>query len=113
MLKFLWVLSLSSLPQFEAELLTDRKISTEAEALSAMREIHSLGVEKVILSSAELKKNDVTTLVALASDKSGAAYRIEIPLLPVAFVGTGDLFTALITAWLERTGEERVKLSRP
>ncbi len=40
--------------QFEAELLTDRKISTESDALAAMRDLHAKGIRTVILSSAEL-----------------------------------------------------------
>ncbi len=42
--------------------------------------------------------------MALASSSSspGMAHRIRIPKLPAAFVGTGDLFTALCTAWLQR-----------
>ena len=31
-------------------------------------------------------------------------YRIEFPKFPLAFVGSGDLFTALLTAWLTRSG---------
>jgi len=92
-------------------LLTDMKIKTEEDALSAMQKLHSLGVGTVILSSAEFggsgsnSGNDGagTRLSALASDgRSGRAYRILIPQLPAAFVGTGDLFTALVTAWLRR-----------
>ena len=37
------------------------------------------------------------------------AVRIYIPKFPAAFVGTGDLFTALATAWLSRTGNDLVK----
>ncbi len=85
--------------QFEAELLTGHKISTQSEALSAMRRLHELGAPTVILSSAEIDGD----LVALASTSgSPTAFRIGIPRVPAAFVGTGDLFTALCTAWLHR-----------
>lgn len=30
------------------------------------------------------------------------AIRIEIPLLPAVFVGTGDLFTALLLVWSDK-----------
>ena len=30
--------------------------------------------------------------------------QVNIPKFPAAFVGTGDLFTALCTAWLTKTG---------
>ena len=33
-----------------------------------------------------------------------AALQVLIPKFAAAFVGTGDLFTALSTAWLARTG---------
>ena len=41
--------------------------------------------------------------------RPGEAVRIYIPKFPAAFVGTGDLFTALVTAWLSRTGNDLVK----
>ena len=31
-------------------------------------------------------------------------FRIEFPKLPLSFVGSGDLFTAVFTAWLTRSG---------
>ncbi len=49
--------------QFEAELITGKKIESEADALAAMDYFHDLGVETVILSSTEL---DSEQLVALA-----------------------------------------------
>merc|ERR1712223_1900622 len=37
----------------------------------------------------------------MLSDGSYVTAKIEFPTLPVHFVGTGDLFTALTTAWLQ------------
>jgi len=91
--------------QFEAELLTGEKIESEEDALAVMETIHSKGVGTVILSSTELGSD--THLVGLASqDKEGrrTVVKVLIPKFPAAFVGTGDLFTALSTAWLARTG---------
>ena len=34
------------------------------------------------------------------------AFKILIPKFPAAFVGTGDLFTALTTAWLTKTDND-------
>ena len=31
-------------------------------------------------------------------------FKIEFPKLPLPFVGSGDLFTALLTAWLTKSG---------
>jgi len=91
--------------QFEAELLTGQKIESEEDALAVMETIHSKGVGTVILSSTELGSD--THLVGLASqNKEGkkTVVKVLIPKFPAAFVGTGDLFTALSTAWLTRTG---------
>jgi len=93
--------------QFEAELLTGIKIETEADAVSVMDKLHDWGVKTVILSSTDLG-TDHDHLVGLASrrDDNGdrTVVKTRIPKLPAAFVGTGDLFTALTTAWLTRTG---------
>ncbi len=84
--------------QFEAELLTGAKISSERGALAAMHHLHSLGADTVILSSVEIG-DDLLALASTSSDPK-RAFRIRIPRVPAAFVGTGDLFTALCTAWL-------------
>jgi len=89
--------------QFEAELLTGQTITNEKEALAVMEMLHKKGVSTVILSSTELGSSD--HLVGLAScSKTGTKVKVLIPKLPAAFVGTGDLFTALSTAWLARSG---------
>jgi len=91
--------------QFEAELLTGRKIHSEEDALEVMDALHSKGITTVILSSTELGSS--SHLVGLAShlkDGHKTAVKILIPRLDAAFVGTGDLFTALSTAWLAKTG---------
>jgi len=97
--------------QFEAELLTERKIRTEEDAREVMDLLHSRGPSTVILSSTELGSDKF--LLGLAShvtDGVKTVVRVEIPKFPAAFVGTGDLFTALCTAWLTITGGN-IKLS--
>jgi len=88
--------------QFEAELITGRKIVKEEDALQVMQDFHAKGVKTVILSSTEL--GDTKHLVGLASCKlTNKVIKVKIPKFPAAFVGTGDLFTALCTAWLYKT----------
>ena len=86
--------------QFEAQLLTGKKISNESEALEAMKVLHDKGVRIVILSSTDFSSHG--QLMCLASQKDTESQelrqaRIEFPALPTHFVGTGDLFTALTT----------------
>ena len=90
--------------QFEAELLTDCKISNEEEALEAKNVLRDMGVKVVILSSTEfqLTENSLTCLASKRlQDNVNETARITFPTLPAHFVGTGDLFTALTTAWLQ------------
>ncbi|XP_076372715.1 pyridoxal kinase isoform X4 [Tachypleus tridentatus] len=90
--------------QFEAELLTGIKINTRSDAVQAMEVLHMRGIPTVVISSTELGSDKV--LIALgSSNKNGKKIQIqlEIPQLPAVFTGTGDLFTALLLAWMTRT----------
>ncbi|VDN11440.1 unnamed protein product [Dibothriocephalus latus] len=113
--------------QFEAELLTGCKISDEASALECMDILHSYGIPTIIFSSTELHTADdrgklLTGYVSHRPDlaaerrsekvdvsgkKTVTAQRIRItfPQLPGVFFGTGDLFSALTLAYLEREGQ--------
>nr|VZI41978.1 unnamed protein product [Spirometra erinaceieuropaei] len=113
--------------QFEAELLTGCKISDEASAIECMDMLHNYGIPTVIFSSTELHNADergklLTGYVSHRADlaaerrssqpldvsgkKTASAQRIRItfPQLPGVFFGTGDLFSALTLAYLERDG---------
>ncbi|XP_052811922.1 pyridoxal kinase-like isoform X2 [Mya arenaria] len=99
--------------QFEAELLTDMKISNEADALLAMQRLLDKGPRTVVLSSTNLGSNG--KLVALAcSVKNGTkeCYRIEMPYLDAIFVGTGDLFAACLLAWMQKDSDLKSALEK-
>ncbi|CAN9497903.1 unnamed protein product [Ophioblennius macclurei] len=94
--------------QFEAELLTGRKITTEADAFEVMDLLHKMGPETVVLTSTDLpSKQGDQFLVALGSQKIGKAdgtnsiqkICMDIPKVDAVFVGTGDLFAAMMLAW--------------
>uniref|UniRef100_A0A667ZVP6 Pyridoxal kinase n=1 Tax=Myripristis murdjan TaxID=586833 RepID=A0A667ZVP6_9TELE len=90
--------------QFEAELLTGRKINTEEDAIEVMDLLHQMGPETVVLTSSNLpSKHGDQFLVALGSQKIGKIHsqkiRMEIPKVDAVFVGTGDLFAAMLLAW--------------
>jgi len=100
--------------QFEAELLTDKKIVTEEDAREVMDLLHSKGPSTVILSSTELGSDKY--LLGMASTVINGVktvVKVNIPKFPAAFVGTGDLFTALCTAWLTKTqGDLKLTLEK-
>lgn len=93
--------------QFEAELLTGLKIENEADAIKAMEWFHQHGVKTVVLSSTDLGNED--ELIGLASSTlTGSANRLRvgIPRLPANFTGTGDLFAALLLAWMHHSSND-------
>ncbi|XP_069389309.1 pyridoxal kinase isoform X2 [Paralichthys olivaceus] len=94
--------------QFEAELLTGRKINTEEDALEVMELLHKMGPDTVVLTSTELlSKRGDQFLVALGSQKivkpdgtkTTQKICMDIPKVDAVFVGTGDLFAAMLLAW--------------
>jgi len=76
--------------------------------------LHSKGPSTVILSSTELGSEKY--LLGMASTVVNGVktvVKVNIPKFPAAFVGTGDLFTALCTAWLTKTqGDLKLTLEK-
>lgn len=91
--------------QFEIELLTNKKILTEADAWDGMKWFHDLGIKMVALSSSDVGGSDVLIafLSALKEDGTIEKYKIIIPRQgPIHLTGTGDLFAALLLAHTTR-----------
>ncbi|XP_046328139.1 pyridoxal kinase-like isoform X1 [Haliotis rufescens] len=99
--------------QFELELLTRSKVTNETEALAAMEMLHNKGVKTVVLSSSSLGRDGVLICLA-SSNRDGVkeCYRIEIPLLPAIFVGTGDLFAASLMVWMQKDNSLKVAFEK-
>ncbi|KAG7282929.1 hypothetical protein CRUP_018429, partial [Coryphaenoides rupestris] len=94
--------------QFEAELLTGRKMKTEKEAIEILDLLHQMGPGTVVLTSTDLpSKLGDQFLVAFGSQRlvkpdgtsSNQKIRMDIPKVDAVFVGTGDLFAAMLLAW--------------
>uniref|UniRef100_A0A3B3REB2 Pyridoxal kinase n=1 Tax=Paramormyrops kingsleyae TaxID=1676925 RepID=A0A3B3REB2_9TELE len=94
--------------QFEAELLTGKNISTEKDAVEVMDLLHKMGPDTVVITSSDLPSHRGDRfLVALGSQRTVKAdgsrttqrIRMEIPKVDAVFVGTGDLFAAMLLAW--------------
>ncbi|XP_039713746.1 pyridoxal kinase [Pteropus medius] len=97
--------------QFEAELLSGRKIRTQEEALAVMDMLHAMGPDTVVITSSDLPSpRGGDYLIALGSqrtrhpDGSVVTERIRMEMLKVDadFVGTGDLFAAMLLAWTHK-----------
>ncbi|CAL1582792.1 unnamed protein product [Knipowitschia caucasica] len=94
--------------QFEAEILTGRKIHSVEDAIEVMDLLHKMGPETVVLTSTDLPSTRGDQfLVTLGSQKSvkpdgtNTVQKIclDIPKVDAVFVGTGDLFAAMLLAW--------------
>ncbi|XP_063242742.1 pyridoxal kinase isoform X2 [Bacillus rossius redtenbacheri] len=97
--------------QFEVELLTGQKVSSIADAWEAVRLFHEKGIDTVVLSSTDLGTDE--QLLALASSTQGSSetkLSINFPKFSAIFTGTGDLFAALLLAWMHHSGGD-LKLS--
>ncbi|XP_063049181.1 pyridoxal (pyridoxine, vitamin B6) kinase a [Engraulis encrasicolus] len=96
--------------QFEAELLTGKKITSEEEALEVMSLLHDAGPHTVVITSSDLPSpRGQDYLVALGSQRRGGCVqrvRMDIPREDAVFVGTGDLFAALLLAWTHTHPED-------
>ncbi|XP_034042473.1 pyridoxal kinase-like [Thalassophryne amazonica] len=96
--------------QFEAELLTGRKIETEQDAVEVMDLLHQMGPETVVLTNTDVPSAEGDNfLVAFGSQtimkpdgkKTSQKIRMDIPRVDAVFVGTGDLFAAMLLAWTQ------------
>ncbi|TSK17907.1 Pyridoxal kinase [Bagarius yarrelli] len=94
--------------QFEAELLTGKNISTEQDAVEVMDLLHNMGPDTVVITSSDLPPRlGDRYLVSLGSQRivmpdgtfTTQRVRIEVPKVDAVFVGTGDLFAAMLLAW--------------
>jgi len=93
--------------QFEAELLTERKILNETDVIESMKILHTMGAKTVVISSSDLGTTK-DSLSAFGSTRSGdnesiQVWKIVIPRIGHLFTGTGDLLAALLLAWMHRT----------
>lgn len=115
-------------------LLTGVQIRSQADALAAIDQLHATGVPTVILSSSDLgdsqsllgfgssiqgtcqlylrklikrarSQSDCLFVCLYAAAGERLRFRIEIPRFAASFTGTGDLFTALLLAWMAKTGD--------
>lgn len=92
--------------QFEAELITDVKIKTEADVWKACSWFHDKGVATVALSSTKLGKDDeLMAYLSHKTDNDEQKFVLAIPKVEgIRFTGTGDLFAALFMAHASNDG---------
>ncbi|CAK4030801.1 pyridoxal kinase [Lecanosticta acicola] len=118
--------------QFEAELLSERKISDWGSLREAVEQLHrGFGLPHVLITSIRLPATGASTPVGKEEGrgkKDGAKlsiigstatsegrprlFRITVPALPVFFSGTGDMLAALLVARLRQAASAAGVLSK-
>ncbi|KAI8339332.1 Ribokinase-like protein [Chlamydoabsidia padenii] len=103
--------------QFEAEVLSDMKITSLHTAKVALKQIHDFGVDRIVITSLALPRSNVPDSISLPSsdhheqlycmtsqrhpDGTLQQHLISFPTFEGYFTGTGDLFSALTVARLQ------------
>ncbi|QDS67755.1 hypothetical protein FKW77_006231 [Venturia effusa] len=89
--------------QFEAELLSDVKITDLPSLARAIQVLHKeYQVPHVIVTSVKFGEEKALSVIgsSASSDWQPRFWKIEVPSYPVFFSGTGDMFAALTVARL-------------
>lgn len=99
--------------QFEVEKLTGIKITSEEDAIEAMKILHSKGPKTVVISSSEFSSDgSITSLASTVANGEKEVYKVQFQKLNAVFVGTGDLFAACLLAWLEKDKDLKLALEK-
>ncbi|KAE9153373.1 hypothetical protein PF006_g2496 [Phytophthora fragariae] len=100
--------------QYECELLAEMELRTVKDAMRACKKLHTLGPKVVVISSFQEASEGETPkeLVVIGSKVVAGSvdggeprceqYEVRFPWIDSYYTGTGDLFAALLLAWLYR-----------
>jgi hypothetical protein len=100
--------------QYECEMLTEMELHTVNDVMRACKRLHTLGPKVVVISSfqeASEGENPKELVVIGSKVRTGRVngnesiceqYEVRFPWIDSYYTGTGDLFAALLLAWLYR-----------
>ncbi|CAH0486073.1 unnamed protein product [Peronospora farinosa] len=100
--------------QYECELLAEMELHTVKVAMRACKKLHTLGPKVVVISSFQEGSEDespMELMVIGSKVRNGGVngnelyceqYEVRFPWIDSYYTGTGDLFAALLLAWLYR-----------
>ncbi|KAJ3163132.1 hypothetical protein HDU86_002301 [Geranomyces michiganensis] len=94
---------------FEAGLLSGTQINSSETLTTALAALHALGPKLVIITSVTLDSDNDPSLLRLAASHAPSQTRFTIAFRKRegVFTGTGDLFSALLLALLDRDSAAR------
>jgi pyridoxine kinase len=82
---------------FELDLIAGRTSTTQVEVLAAIKHVHDLGPDVVLVTSVRTGETPDDAIDLMASDAAGQ-FRLRTPKLPIAVNGAGDAIAALFFA---------------
>lgn len=109
--------------QFEAELLTEMKIDSLADACLVAKKLHSLGSAHIVITTLSIPFDHVPKEIHLDSSSEKSLYcftsqvlsdgtidqhLISFPTFEGYFTGTGDLFSSLVVARLQESIDKSI-----
>ncbi len=97
--------------QFELDYLSGRESKTLADVLAAVKIVHDMGPQAILVTSLHADDTPKDSVDLLASDETGR-FRLRTPKLPLMANGAGDAIAALFFAHYLRLGKIDEALSR-
>ena len=73
---------------------------TEEHIIRSMKRLSKAGPSLVVITSVPIARKESSSMVYMYDRIEEAAYRLEAPLLPAAYPGSGDMFASILTASL-------------
>lgn len=92
---------------YEAEWLTDRKINNQKDLIEVVEALHKLGPKNVIISSMVWKNR----YVFFSFENGKHQFVFTTPSFDRGFVGPGDIFAALLLAYLIKYKDDYKKIA--
>jgi len=96
---------------FELDLIAGRTSNTQVEVQAAIKRVHDLGPDVVLVTSVHADDTPDDAVDLMASDAAGS-FRLRTPKLATAVHGAGDALAALFLAQYLRTHSAAEALSR-
>lgn len=91
--------------EYELELLTGKTITTSNDIYEAMGILYVQGCKTVVVSSSNTSSNSEIKCIG-RNFSYDEFIEINIPLIDESFIGTGDLFTALLLIWMNTSNND-------
>lgn len=92
--------------EYELELLSGKTITKADDVYEAMNILFAKGCKTVVVSSSNAASSKAEMKCIGKHVSAGEYVELTIPTIDETFVGTGDIFTAMLLAWMDLCGND-------